>query len=159
MPDSSFQYSLNDEPQRAKRNLMLFSSLVVFLSITRELPGNIPLLGIQLDGSQNQNATVWSLIAVQLYFFSRFAILTSVDVRNWLYNQMFETSREIGTESELSTHDFSKEDAFVEHNRLAFKFAKLSSYSRWIELGLPLIYGVGGLVAACSLFSLVGDKG
>jgi hypothetical protein len=153
--DFSFQYSLSDPAERAKRNLMLFASLCVFLAFARELPTRIPLLGIELDSAHNQEITVIALFSVQLYLFFRFLVLVGVDLRNWLFNAAVTKSKDLGLEEFASVHSLSAQAEVYRIHRFASAISRLSSLSRFYELVLPVLYGLLGLSSAISLFWVI----
>lgn len=130
---------------------MLFSSLCIFLALTRELPTNIPLLGVELESSRNQGITALAFLVVQVYLFFRFSILIGVDLRNWLYNTMVTSSQELGVEHYESMHNVSRQAETYKKHRFAAAVSRLAYYSRFYELILPFIYGVIGVLSALSL--------
>jgi hypothetical protein len=157
--DFSFQYSLSDPAEKAKRNLMLFSSLCLFLALTRELPSRIPLLGIELDSSHNQGITVAAFFSVQLYLVLRFLVLVGVDLRNWLFNTAVSNSKELGYEDFTSVHSLSAHSEVYRQHRFAAAVSRLSYWSRFYELILPVVYGLMGFLSTISLFWIVESAG
>lgn len=145
-----FNSTLNDVTERARRNLLLFSSLCIFLFLTGELPSQIPLLGIDLEGSKNAAITAKSIACVQFYFLVRFFILVSVEVKNWLYNHVVSLSDgELGENTYELKSDTKRE--IVQRFRVATAISKLAYFLRLIEALFPALYGILGLVYALRL--------
>ena len=145
-----FNNTLSDVTERARRNLLLFSSLCIFLFMTEELPSQIPLLGINLEGAKNAAMTANSIACVQFYFLFRFMVLVSVEIKNWLHNYVVSLSDENWGENtyELKS-DIQRQ--VIEQFRVAGLLSKLAFFCRLIETLFPVLYGFMGFVYAVRL--------
>lgn len=145
------EHFLSESSERARRNLMLFSSFCIFLALLGELPTNVPVLGIDLDTSHKQALVAWSFLVVQIYFLFRFSVLAWVDLLNWAVTQDAKARGGYRNLSDYRMQDLLKT---VRERLRGNRSATVANLARFLEQILPIGYGVIALFANILIISV-----
>lgn len=79
-----FRPILSDRTERAKRNLLVVSVLVLGMFWFGKLPTKIPLVEIPIDTASDQSRLLIALIAVTAYMLINFVCAAGTDLRVWV---------------------------------------------------------------------------
>lgn len=96
---------LSDESQKTKAKMLVFSGVALFVALTQTLPSKVAILGMDL--SQNEEVTGWFILAVSLYFFVRFMLLSLVETLQYYLPSLISnrTSKTIGNTIGLTAEE------------------------------------------------------
>ena len=142
---------LKEPSERARRNLMLFSSLCIFLALLGELPTNVPLLGIDLKSGNKPLLTALAFFFTQLYLLFRFVVLAWIDLLNWLLKQ--DAQQRKGGRYNPSDMKISDILNAVREKLKNMHVTTVSRLARFLEQIFPITYGVVGVFASILLLS------
>ncbi len=78
-----YESPLCQETKTIRRNLLLSSSICLFVGLTNQLPEKIALLGISFNTTE-QTTIGWFMFSVQIYFFLHFVANAFVEVAKWV---------------------------------------------------------------------------
>jgi len=146
------EHFLSEPSERARRNLMLFSSFCIFLAMLGELPTNVPILGIDLDTSHKQFLVALSFLVVQLYFLFRFVVLAWVDLLNWAVAQ--DAKARGGYRSHITDYRMLDLLKTVRERLKSNSSTTVANLARFFEQTLPIGYGTIGVIASFLILSV-----
>ena len=138
---------LSDVTERSKRNLLVFSSISIFLGLTEQLPEKVPLLGISLEASTEQELISYGLILFQLYLLVRYVSFVLIDLRNnreERKKQGMDESHRFYSYKVIEQTILQKLGVFIDF--AIYHFA--SGLNALVEIVVPVIYGLFGLYFA-----------
>jgi len=79
---SIYDSPLSEDTKKIRRNLLIASSLCIFISITNHLPSSFALWGAKLDANQ-QPIVGWFIFSITAYLYLHFFASAGVEIAKW----------------------------------------------------------------------------
>ena len=159
---SIYDSPFTDETKKLRRNLLIASSVCIFISMTNHLPTSFALWGAKFD-SQQQTVVGWLLFFITLYLFLHFFASACVELAKWIqpfYEGIVAKKRILQHPDYDKTdwEEFLREDEPADIIESAKKYAHIHVEKRLkhlynfiylklvIEIFIPVAIGIFGLL-------------
>ena len=80
---SIYDSPFSEETKRIKRNVLVASSICIFIGLTNQLPASFTLWGAEFDTKQ-QIMVGWFLFSVTAYFYIYFVSNAGIEIAKWI---------------------------------------------------------------------------